>query len=135
MKYPNRYFNDKACRTCEDSFTPTAPSQLYCSKQCKGKTAYYQRTYGITEQYVRSMYEDQDHRCYICFSEGFIIGKNGHSEMLAVDHCHDTGQVRKLLCHNCNRALGLMQDNPDLLRLAADYIEAHREGATTIRKE
>lgn len=65
----------------------------------------------------------QEHKCALCGSEGFAIGKNGHSEKLAVDHCHSTGKVRKLLCHNCNRALGLMKDNPVLLRFAADYVE------------
>lgn len=135
MKYPNGYFKVKNCRTCDTEFTPTAPSQKYCSDQCRGKTAYYERNYGITETELRSMYENQDHRCFICGSDGFVIGKNGHSEKLAVDHCHDTGRVRKLLCHNCNRALGLMQDNPGLLRSAADYIEMHREGATTILRE
>jgi hypothetical protein len=48
-----------------------------------------------------------------------------------VDHCHATGKVRGLLCHNCNRALGLMQDNIENIKRAADYLE----GATTIRKE
>jgi hypothetical protein len=134
MKYPNGYFKAKSFRACEEVFTPTAPSQKYCTRECRGKTAYYERIYGISEQRVRTMYEEQDHRCYICRSVGFLIGKNGHTELLAVDHCHDTGKVRHLLCHNCNRALGLMQDNPSLLRSAAAYIEKHREGATTIPK-
>lgn len=81
------------------------------------------------------MKKSQNYLCYICGSEGFIIGKNNHSEKLVVDHCHDTGQVRKLLCQNCNRALGLMQDSPKLLRRGAEYIEEHRKGATTIPKE
>jgi len=125
MKYPNGRFRDKECRACDATFTPTAPSQKYCSTECRGKTAYYERNYGITERQLADMKEAQDHRCYICNSEGFLIGKNGHTEKLAVDHCHKSGKVRKLLCHNCNRALGLMQDNPSLLRYAAAYIEAH----------
>jgi hypothetical protein len=132
MKYPNGYFKPKPCRRCEETFTPQAPSQKYCSRECRGKTAYYERNYGITEDEYRSMLQEQDHKCYLCGSEGFIIGTNNHSEKLAVDHCHSTGRVRKLLCHNCNRALGLFKDSPLLLRAAADYVEAHREGATTI---
>lgn len=124
MKYPNPYFKEKICKTCGGVFTPKAPSQLYCSKDCRGKTAYYERNYGITERDYRVMLEEQNHKCYLCGSEGFLIGKNNHSEKLAVDHCHATGKVRKLLCHNCNRALGLMKDNPVLLRLAADYVES-----------
>lgn len=133
MKYPNGHFKPKECRSCGVTFTPSAPSQKYCSNACRGKTAYYERNYGITEATLRQMYAAQDNKCDICGSEGFIIGTNGHSEKLAVDHCHQSGYVRALLCHNCNRALGLMQDDPDLLRKAAQYIETHREGATTIQ--
>ena len=127
MKYPNGHFKEKPCKTCGSSFTPTAPSQLYCGAACRGKTAYYQRTYGLTEADYRRRLEEQGHKCYLCGSSGFLIGTNNHSEKLAVDHCHDTGKVRKILCHNCNRALGLLQDSPELMRRAAEYIEAHRD--------
>ena len=123
MKYPNPYFKEKKCQTCKNNYTPTAPSQKYCCVACKGKTAYYQRNYGITESEYEVKKYLQDHTCMICGTEGFIIGKNGHSEKLVVDHDHDTGQVRDLLCHNCNRALGLFQDNVEILSAACSYLE------------
>lgn len=126
-KYPNGYFRDKSCKTCGSVFTPTNPCQLYCSVACKGKNAYYKRNYGIDEATLEQMKKDQDYKCYLCHSEGFLIGKNNHNEKLAVDHDHDTGKVRKLLCHNCNRALGLFKDNPELMRKAATYVEEHKE--------
>ena len=125
-KYPNGYFKDKVCKTCESTFTPTNPCNIYCSPQCKGKNSYYKRQYGITDADLAKMKEEQHNKCYLCGSEGFLIGKNNHSEKLAVDHCHETGKVRKLLCHNCNRALGLFKDNPDVLRKAADYVEGYK---------
>jgi hypothetical protein len=51
---------------------------------------------------------------------------------LAVDHCHDTENVRGFLCSRCNKALGFMRDRPDLLRAAADYLETTREHALLI---
>lgn len=42
---------------------------------------------------------------------------------LVVDHCHDTGKIRGLLCHNCNRALGLLKDSVHTLESAIDYLE------------
>lgn len=122
-KYPNGYFKDKSCKTCGTLFTPSNPCQLYCSQECKGKNAYYTRNYGLTDADVTKKKEEQNNKCYLCGSEGFLIGKKNHTEKLVVDHCHETGRVRKLLCQNCNRGLGLFQDNPDLLRKAAEYLE------------
>jgi hypothetical protein len=44
-------------------------------------------------------------------------------ERMHLDHCHQSGQVRGVLCRNCNVALGLMADNPERLRRAAEYLE------------
>jgi len=125
-KYPNGYFKDKNCKTCDEVFTPSNPSQMYCCSECRGKNSYYKRNYGIVEADLEQMKKDQDYKCYLCHCEGFLIGKNNHNEKLAVDHDHVTGKVRKLLCHNCNRALGLFKDNPELMRKAAAYVEEHK---------
>jgi hypothetical protein len=127
-KYPNGYFKDKNCKKCGVVFTPTNPCNTYCSPECRGTNAYYKRNYGIDDTVLAKMQEEQNNKCFICDSEGFLIGKNNHKQKLAVDHCHTTGKVRKLLCHNCNRALGLFKDNPEILRKAADYVEQHSKG-------
>ncbi len=49
----------------------------------------------------------------------------GHGEGLHIDHDHKTGKIRKRLCGNCNRGLGVFQENPGLLREAALYLERH----------
>ena len=56
----------------------------------------------------------QDGRCAICCA----------TEARHIDHDHDTGQVRGMLCFRCNAALGQLDDSPDRLRRAADYLEA-----------
>jgi len=40
-----------------------------------------------------------------------------------VDHCHQTGRVRGVLCFNCNSAIGKLGDDPDAVRRAAAYLE------------
>lgn len=49
-------------------------------------------------------------------------------EPMAIDHCHDTGQVRGLLCKPCNFALGCADDDPARLRALADYLDSSRQG-------
>lgn len=53
----------------------------------------------------------------------------GHRGPLHIDHDHEAGVVRGLLCHQCNTSIGKMQDDPGRLRAAADYIEFHRAPA------
>jgi len=42
---------------------------------------------------------------------------------LVVDHCHSTGKVRGLLCSNCNRGIGMLQERVDILQNAIDYLK------------
>lgn len=131
-KYPQGFFKDKPCKLCATQFTPVAPSEKYCSVKCKEfmhRLHYYKRVYGITVQQWIEMYDRQGGLCAICRTEGFTM-KAHHQAKLNVDHCHSTGVVRGLLCHNCNRALGLLQDSPAHLQRALAYLER----ATTIPK-
>lgn len=124
-KYPQGYFKDKECKTCRNIFKPKAPSEHYCSNKCKdfGATSHYlQRKYGITYETYLLMLDNQDCKCKICSSEGFVMAKH-HRLKLVVDHCHDTGKVRGLLCHNCNRALGLLKDSTESLEKALEYLK------------
>ena len=127
--YPQGYFKDKPCKDCKEMFTPKAPSELYCSDECaqRGRTtAYLWRNYRISLKDYEKLLDEQDHLCKICLTEGFVMSAkhNNHVNKLVVDHCHTTGAVRGLLCHNCNRALGLLQDNIESLQRAIDYLKA-----------
>ena len=54
-----------------------------------------------------------------------ICGNAPGERALAIDHCHSTHKLRGLLCGNCNNGLGRFQDDPALLRKAAEYLETH----------
>lgn len=87
----------------------------YC-KACRavqGRAGHLQRKYGLTEERYQEMLEAQVGRCAIC-----LVARAEH-----VDHDHETGRVRALLCFNCNAALGQFKDRPDALRRAAAYLE------------
>ena len=79
------------------------------------------KAFGITLEYYKGLLARQGGVCAICY-EGNPAGKS-----LAVDHDHNTSEVRGLLCDKCNRGLGLLGDNPILLRKSASYLEGRRE--------
>lgn len=78
--------------------------------------------YGITEADYDQMFRDQDGKCAICGTSD----QTGKWQRFGVDHCHHTGQVRSLLCNECNRGMGLLHDSAELLRKAADYLDYHK---------
>ena len=132
-KYPQGYFKPKKCKKCQQEFTPNAPSEMYCCDECKDygvQSAYLLRNYGITLDQYNEMLESQGHKCKICGGEGFLMNSHKHKVKLVVDHDHKTGEVRGLLCHNCNRAIGLLQESLDNVISLKVYLER----ATTIPK-
>lgn len=81
------------------------------------------RTYGITLDEYYEMLRQQDHVCAICKRpENAVDHRSGLPRALAVDHCHETGKVRGLLCTNCNRGLGKFNDNVEYLAEAIKYL-------------
>lgn len=90
---------------------------------CKPHVAldgHLKREYGIGLGDRVKLAEQQGHTCAICAT----APGTPYADELHVDHCHATGKVRGLLCGPCNRALGLMQDNPVRLAAAARYVRA-----------
>lgn len=78
------------------------------------------KKYGLTYNEWTEMIQKQGNKCASCGGEE--KGHNQHGLMsLAVDHCHETGKIRGLLCHRCNRALGLLGDDANRVQALADY--------------
>jgi Recombination endonuclease VII len=78
----------------------------------------YKRKYGITEEERDALLEKQGFVCAICGSDSpGIKGRGWHT-----DHCHETGQVRGMLCCHCNVGLGMFKDSPAHLTSAINYL-------------
>lgn len=73
--------------------------------------------YGITPERFNELFENQHGRCAIC--------KETYHTTLHIDHNHSNGQIRGLLCNNCNRGLGHFKENPEYLKNAIEYISGH----------
>ncbi len=86
---------------------------------CKGCAAerHLISKYGLTSEDKARMHKAQNEVCGIC-QEKVSLNK------IHVDHCHTTGQVRGLLCSACNKALGLLKDNPERCKNMAAYLLA-----------
>ena len=85
---------------------------------------YYLAKYGLTVESFESLLAAQGGTCAICERD---ISQDGEAAA-AIDHCHETGAVRGLLCKPHNAALGLLGDDPKLLDRAAQYLR----GATNL---
>lgn len=99
----------------------------FCRDHTNGYRRDYrlQREYGITLEQYDAILASQDGNCALCGKPPKPGGQRNASR-LHVDHDHATGQVRRLLCNNCNRGLAAFFDDPDLMRRAAEYIEYFR---------
>ena len=86
-----------------------------CDREANSAYYFYSR-YKLTKSQVADIRAAQNDRCAIC-------GDPGPQHL---DHDHDSGATRQLLCQRCNHGLGLFRDDPDLLHFAAFYVEGHR---------
>ena len=83
------------------------------------------KTYGMTQAEYDLLLQAQGGVCAIC-SGGEVTKRQGSVMRLTVDHDHQTGVVRGLLCNRCNRALGLFGDDPVVMRRALSYVNKGR---------
>jgi hypothetical protein len=80
--------------------------------------------FGITLEDYERMFNEQKGMCAVCgCKETEIHPRSNALRRLAVDHCHQTGRVRGLLCNRCNRAIGLFRDDPQIISNAINYLE------------
>ena len=108
----------KTCAVCGDQFHPDRMNGPRC-KPCASNVAHGKRiedTYGITSDQYAELLAFQGGACYIC-------RRKPASKRLAVDHSHQTGETRGLLCRTCNReVLGHLRDDTEALQRAIDYL-------------
>lgn len=73
--------------------------------------------YNLTVEEYEAMYEKQERCCAICKDELPMHGKNVH-----VDHCHESGNVRGILCTRCNVGIGQLRHDPQIIEAAITYL-------------
>jgi hypothetical protein len=79
--------------------------------------------YGLEHSQWEEIRKEQNYSCMICGIEETALGRK-----LDVDHCHDTGVVRGVLCNPCNTVLGHARDKIEVLEAAAEYLKRNAKG-------
>lgn len=91
--------------------------------------------FGLSLAEYRELEARQEGKCACCRQPETGMYR-GHGllkpKKLCVDHCHETGRVRGLLCCNCNTALGLLQEDPERVRMLAEYLEFNEDVSLTL---
>lgn len=101
----------------------------YEQQRDRARDLAFRDKYGIDLTEYQRMADEQGHKCAIC-GEPETIESNGKPRLLAVDHCHDTGKVRGLLCGRCNPMIGYADHNVDILTRAIDYLKRTNGGTS-----
>lgn len=83
-------------------------------------------TYKISLVEYERMLNNQNNLCVICKSPELSKSKNGKLMNLAVDHCHNSGKIRGLLCGKCNLGLGKFEDSIETLQNAINYLKSNQ---------
>jgi hypothetical protein len=86
------------------------------------RLGHLRRKYGLTAEQHEAILQSQHGMCALCQLR----------RATEVDHCHETGAVRSMLCRSCNSGLGMFMEWPELLRRAAEYLHDHRVRAKVV---
>lgn len=119
----NRGNLNSRCRSCDREY-----AREYRRKNPeKVKESKRRAKYNMTSSY-KEMLNAQNGRCKVCN----VHAEDVHNKVLHVDHCHSTGQVRGLLCSNCNTALGLLKDNLYNIERLFNYLKESNGNSSTL---
>jgi 5-methylcytosine-specific restriction endonuclease McrA len=112
----NQNYLRSYCRPCDNDYERI-------TRRAYRKNWQLKKAYNISLDEYQSLFDLQNGKCAICNSPE-TDSTNGIVHLLAVDHNHDTGEVRGLLCKKCNTAIGLLNHEQGLLDRAKQYLRS-----------
>ena len=137
----------KTCTTCKETktlnqfYTRRYPTNIGYRSECKGchngrtmknyfkdksihikaSHRYKLKLYGVDESWYNSTLEKQGGCCAVCGVKNPELSRKG-ANYFSIDHCHETGKVRGLLCSKCNAGIGMLGDNLEGVTNAYKYL-------------
>jgi hypothetical protein len=123
----NKNCKRHSCRACEIAKRRAS----YVVNPERNYNNHLKQNYGIDIEQYKVMLKAQKGVCAICEEPETEI-KYSKVQSLSVDHNHETGEIRGLLCNSCNRGVGLLKDSPKLLSKAANYLSKNSPGLAVV---
>jgi Recombination endonuclease VII len=117
-KWANKHYISARCKPCHQEYKKTSPTTARNRKAEK-----LQLRYGLTYEQWENMRQAENYSCMICGITEDEIGKK-----LDVDHCHESGKVRGILCNPCNSLLGHARDRIEILEASIQYLKENGGG-------
>ena len=109
------------CEVCFFDYWRKSEADRRERKRKRDVKSSLKKQFGLTPEDYDAMLALQSGGCAIC-------GRSPYSKRftrLAVDHDHQSGSIRGLLCHRCNVGIGMFDDRPEVLRRAIRYLDEH----------
>jgi hypothetical protein len=119
----HRSYRERFCKKCRCKRT-WAQAKKNPNRPTTKKRDALKRWFGMTLEQYEAMHAAQNGLCAICHKKERVKDRTGAIQRLSVDHNHATGLVRKLLCGQCNRGIGMFCEDPELLISAAAYLKS-----------
>lgn len=107
------------CKECEAKYRKLTRDKRE-NKYNYNKNHHLKNKYGITKEDYLKLLENQGGVCAICGTSN-----TGKRKALSVDHDHQTGKIRGLLCSRCNSGLGNLRDDIEIIEKAIKYLEKY----------
>ncbi len=114
MKTCNRCFKSKPTGMFYKRAVLKGGHMLHC-KECSESDQRLIR-YRLDDKAYEALLQSQDYSCGVCTKPLSDVKK------IAIDHCHETGDIRGILCSPCNVAIGMLGDNISGLQKAIKYL-------------
>ena len=117
-RLPNRRYS--YCKACAYEKERKRWSRLSQKEQ---RSKWLKTKYGLDWDAYESMYTKQRGRCAVCRITISLTDKDNSHTVACVDHDHEIGHIRGLLCNHCNRAIGLLKDDSSIAMRMVNYLE------------
>lgn len=119
--FSNGYINHH-CKSCN-----TKKAKEWCNnnreaRKLSSSKYHYKKSYNLSIEEISAMFESQNGKCPVCNSLMILDGKRSNQQAV-IDHCHETNDIRGMLCNLCNKGLGHFRDNAEFLSNAIKYLK------------